>query len=72
MNTSGVGGRSTQSRMSNGMVFTYDGGNCKVKLENEILTVNGKKYLVANKKDSIKIEDDRVQINGKKAKPEDR
>ena len=70
VDTSGTGGMSRHDMSSGSEVFTYDSGNCKVRLENEVLTVNGKKYVIPNKNDSIRIEDGRVQINGKAVEPE--
>jgi hypothetical protein len=56
-----------------GGVLTYEYIDLKVKLENEVLTVNGKRYIVPRKDDSIKIIDDRVEIkveiNGQPTKP---
>ena len=50
--------------------FTYEDGNLKVRLENEVLTVNGKRYLVPHKDDSITVRNEHVEINGKPLKPE--
>jgi hypothetical protein len=70
VDTSGRGGSSGHDKSSGSLVFTHDSGNCKVRLENEVLIVNGKKYLIPNKNDSIRIEDGQVEINGKSVKPE--
>ena len=70
VDTSGRGGSSAHDKSSGSEVFTHDSGNCKVRLENDVLTVNGKKYIVPNKTDSIRIEDGHVQINGKTVEPE--
>jgi hypothetical protein len=50
--------------------FTYEGRNLKVRLENEVLTVNGNRYVIPRKDDSITITNGRVEINGQPAKPE--
>ena len=49
--------------------FTYEGRNLRVRLENEVLTVNGKKHLIPQKDDSITIKNGYVEINGQPAKP---
>jgi hypothetical protein len=55
--------------------FLYEFFDLKVRLENEVLTVNGKRYIILHKDDSIKVVDDRagirVEINGQLAKPEE-
>ncbi len=54
--------------------FEYECFDLKVRLENEVLTVNGKRYVIPHKDDSIKVVDGRagirVEINGQLAKPE--
>jgi hypothetical protein len=50
--------------------FTYERRNLKVRLENEVLTVNGNRYVIPRKDDSITIRNGHVEINGRPAKPE--
>jgi hypothetical protein len=54
--------------------FSYEYRDLKVTLENEVLTVNSKRYIIPHKDDSIKVIDGRagikVEINGQLAKPE--
>lgn len=50
--------------------LVYESPSLIVRLEDEVLTVNGKRYILAHKDDSIRITDDRVEINGQPAKPE--
>jgi hypothetical protein len=50
--------------------YTYESDTVKVKLEHEVLTVNGKTYIIPRKDDSVRIIDGRVEINGQLAKPE--
>ena len=45
-------------------------GRLKITLEHEVLTVNGQRYIIPKKDDSIQIEDTRVKINGQLAEPE--
>ncbi len=58
-----------------GAKLTYEYLDLKVKLEDEVLTVNGRRYIIPEKDDSIKIINDRagikVEINGQPAKAED-
>jgi hypothetical protein len=55
--------------------FSYEFFDLKVRLENEVVTVNGKRYIIPHKDDSIKVVDDRagmrVEIKGQLAKPEE-
>jgi len=51
------------------LVFTHESDETSVRLEDEVLTVNGKRYVLAHKDDSIKITDGHVEINGQPAKP---
>jgi hypothetical protein len=55
--------------------FSYEFSDLKIRLENETLMVNGKRYIIPHKDDSIKVVDDRagirVEINGQLAKPEE-
>lgn len=51
--------------------YTYESNTVNVRLENEMLTVNGKKYVIPHKDDSLTIKDGRVEINGQPAKPEE-
>jgi hypothetical protein len=51
--------------------YTYVSDTVEVKLEHEVLTVNGKRYVLLHEDDSIKILDGRVEINGQPAKPEE-
>ena len=48
----------------------FDDGNISIQFKDEILTVNGKKYVVPNKTDSIYIINKLVKINGEKVYPE--
>jgi hypothetical protein len=54
--------------------FEYECFDLKVRLENEVLTVNGNRYIIPHKDDSIKVVDGRagirVEINGQLAQPE--
>jgi hypothetical protein len=64
--------RSNFANMADGtQIFTYESDKTKVRLEGEVLTVNGVKYVVPNKDDSIRIKNGRVEINGQPAMPED-
>ncbi len=47
--------------------FESANGRYKIKLENEVMTINGDKYTLENPTDSIRIVDDRVEINGVEA-----
>ncbi len=58
-----------QGAMGGTQVFTYESGNCKVRLEGEVLTVNGRKYVIPNRDDSIYVKNGRVEINGKVVEP---
>jgi hypothetical protein len=67
--------RSGASHSSIGVAdLTYEESDLKVRLENEVLTVNGKTYIIPHKDDSIEVVDGRfgirVEINGQLAKPE--
>lgn len=53
-------------------LFTYESQDLRIRLEGEVLTVNGRKYLIPKKDDSITVRHGRVEINGQRAKPEDR
>jgi hypothetical protein len=48
----------------------YDSDRLKVRIEDEVLTVNGNVYILLKKDDAIRIKDGRVWINGQPAKPE--
>ncbi len=66
---------SSLTRMPDGkLIFTYESDETTVRLEDEVLTVNGKTYIIPHKDDSMKIVHDRggitVEINGQLAKPE--
>jgi hypothetical protein len=63
------GSASYDSTPEGEMTFTQEGRNLKVHMKDEILTVNGKQYVLANKDDAITIKDGRVEINGKPVKP---
>ncbi len=54
-----------------GSEFTYEVDDLRVVFQNEMLTVNGKKYTIPKKDDSITIIDGRVEINGQPAKAEE-
>lgn len=62
-------GKSTHSSSSGKDVYVYERGDFKVRLEGEMLTVNGERYPLANEEDDIRIEDGQVYINGAFAKP---
>ncbi len=63
--------RSSFQTMPDGtQAYIYQSDTLKVRLEHEVLTVNGKRYLIPKKDDSIRIKDGRVEINGQQAKPE--
>lgn len=51
-------------------VLTYDSRTYSIRLEGEVLTVNGTTYIIPKKDDTILIEDGRVAINGRAAKPQ--
>jgi len=51
-------------------VFTYESEKIKVRLEGEVLIVNGREYTIPKRDDSIRIVDDRVEINGKRVNPD--
>jgi hypothetical protein len=51
-------------------VFTYESGQHSIRLEGEVLTVNGDKYIIPKKDDTIRIQSGRVEINGREAKPQ--
>jgi hypothetical protein len=64
--------RSSSQSMSDGTrVYVCESDKTKIRLEGEVLTVNGKRYVIPHKDDSIRIKDGRVEINGQPAKPED-
>ena len=50
--------------------FESANGRYRIKLENEVLTINGEKYTLGNPNDPIRIEDDRVEINGVETAPD--
>jgi len=50
--------------------FVYESRHFNIRLENEVLTVNDRRYPLPNKNDSITIKSDRVEINGRPAKPQ--
>jgi hypothetical protein len=64
-------GRDGGHGVGKGSELTYEKDDLKVVLQNEILTVNGKKYIIPKRDDSITIIDGRVEINGQPAKPEE-
>ena len=65
--------RSTTTATSDGTpVYTYESSLLRVRLEGEVLTVNGIRYIVPEKDDSICIRRGRVEINGERAKPSDK
>jgi hypothetical protein len=73
VDTSGSGASSRTEQASSGSaVFIHDSRNCKVKLQDDILIVNGSTYSVPNRTDAIRIEDGRVKINGAPVNPESR
>ncbi len=50
--------------------FESANGRYKITLENEVMTVNGKKYTLEKPSDSIRIVDNRVEINGVETAPD--
>ena len=50
--------------------FESANGRYKIKLENEVMTINGVKYRLEKPTDSIRIVDDRVEINGVETVPD--
>ena len=50
--------------------FESANGRYKITLENEIMTINGDKYMLENSNDSIRIVDDRLEINGVETAPD--
>lgn len=63
-------GRSSLTHMPDGkLIYTYESDQFKVRLEDEVLTVNGKRYVLLGKDDSVELEDGRVEINGHPAEP---
>ena len=58
-------GSSTTNSTSNNDSLYFDDGNCSVQFKDEILTVNGEKYYIQNKSDSIYVENNHVKVNGK-------
>jgi hypothetical protein len=51
-------------------VFTYRAGKRNIRLEDEVLTVDDKQYVIPNKDDSITLRNGRVKINGQPAQPQ--
>ena len=68
--TSGVFGSGGHDYSSGTDVFTYDSANLRVVIKNEVLFVNGRKYTIPNKTDSIEIVDGAVKINGRQVVPD--
>ena len=67
----GGSGRSDLYDLPDGTrAYTYESNTVSVKLEHEVLVVNGKRYVIPNKDDSIKVKNGRVAISGQPAKPE--
>lgn len=50
--------------------FESANGRYKIKLENEVMTINGDKYTLEDPTDSIRIVDDRIEINGVETAPD--
>jgi hypothetical protein len=65
------GGGGAGRMSAKGSEFTYELDDLKVVLQNEILTVNGKKYVIPKKDDSITIIDGRVEVNGQPVNAEE-
>jgi len=65
------GGGGTQTLPDGKQIYTHEGGKLKVRLEDEVLTVNGRKYVLPKKDDSITLRNGRVEINGQPAQPAD-
>jgi hypothetical protein len=56
---------------SDGMpAYKYESHQLRIRLEHEVLIVNGKRYAIPHKNDSIRIKGGHVWINGQAAKPE--
>jgi archaellum component FlaF (FlaF/FlaG flagellin family) len=60
---------STSNSTRNNDSLSFDDGSTNILFKDEILTVNGKKYRVPNKSDSIYVENNDVKINDKKVYP---
>ncbi len=69
-----AGAHHSSSTLSGPPKLTYESGDLRVTLENEVLRVNGKTYVIPHEEDSIKIVDDRagirVEVNSQLANPE--
>jgi hypothetical protein len=62
--------KSSHTVVPDGMsVLTYDSGAYDIRLEGEVLTVNGARYILPKKDDAVRIENGQVEINGKAVKP---
>ncbi len=53
------------------LIFTHESDEISVRLEDEVLTVHGKRYVLAHKDDSLTITDGRVELNGQPPKPQE-
>ena len=62
---------STSNLTHNNDSLSYLDENCSVQFKDEILTVNGKRYNVPNKSDSIYVKNNSVKINGVPVDPVD-
>jgi hypothetical protein len=65
------GGSRTQTLPDGKQIYTHEGGKLKVQLENKVLNVNGRKYILPNEDDFITVKNGRVEINGRPAQPQD-
>jgi hypothetical protein len=50
--------------------FESANGRYKIRLEHEVMTINGVKYTLEKPSDSIRIVDDRVEVNGVETVPD--
>lgn len=64
------GGGGVQTLPDGKQIFTYRVGKLNIRLEDEVLTVDGKKYVIPNKDDAITLRNGRVEINGQPAQPQ--
>jgi hypothetical protein len=64
------GGPGVQTLPDGKQVFTYRAGKRNIRLEDEVLTVDDKQYVIPNKDDAITLRNGRVKINGQPAQPQ--
>jgi hypothetical protein len=65
------GGGEARTMPDGKQAYMYAGGKLKLRLEDDVLTVNGQKYVLRNKNDSITVRDGLVEINSQPAQPAD-